>query len=82
MKNRTQFLQKAIVRTFFTGLFYLAMPIVAKYYFEYVGGIYPGYTMLGSGVMILCSIILLIMSWVPVFDKEQRDNYNETFNKY
>ena len=81
MKNRTQFLKQAITRTMFTGLFYLAMPLAAKFYYDFIGGIYSGYTILGSAVLIICSLALLLMSWVPVFNEEVRANFNETFNK-
>jgi hypothetical protein len=80
MKNRTQFLKQAITRTMITGLTYLLMPIAANIYFSFVGGSYVGYTILGSGLFVTCSLVLLIMSWVPVFDKEQREEYNDTFN--
>jgi hypothetical protein len=75
MKNKHYFLRLAILKTMATGFLYLAMPIVAKIYHNYVGWDYVGYTAFGAGVMILGNLTLLIRAWALAFDKDLRKNY-------
>lgn len=80
MKTRTQFLKRAIIHTMLTGATYLAMPLAAIAYGRFMNGAYEGYTVVGVGILGIGSLILLIMSWLPVFDAEARASYNLTFN--
>ena len=74
-KNKHYFLRIAILKTMATGCFYLLLPIMAKYYFSYMGHEYIGYTAFGSGVMILGNIILLVRAWALAFDGDLRKQY-------
>lgn len=75
MKNKQYFLQRAIVKTIATGLFYLLMPIPAKYYFSIIGTDFVGYTIFGVAIMILLSVVLLIRAWAFAFDADLRNAY-------
>jgi hypothetical protein len=74
-KNKHYFLRIAILKTMASGCFYLLMPLAAKFYHQYVGSEYVGYTIFGSGVMILGNIILLVRAWALAFDKDLRKSY-------
>lgn len=74
-KNKHYFLRIAILKTMASGCLYLLMPLVAKFYHYYIGGEYEGYTIFGSGVMILGNIILLVRAWALAFDKDLRKSY-------
>ena len=75
IKNKHYFLRLAILKTMASGCLYLLMPIGAKIYHNFVGGQYIGYTVFGSGVMILGNFILLIRAWALAFDKDVRKTY-------
>lgn len=74
-KNKHYFLRIAILKTMGTGFLYLLMPIVAKFYNQYIGDNYIGYTIFGSAVMIIGNIILLVRAWALAFDRDLRKEY-------
>lgn len=76
MKTRNQFLTQALIKSMLSGVFYLAMPLAAKVYGDYVGGVYPGYTILGTLILVVPNIVLIITAWAPVFDEKIRNSRN------
>lgn len=77
MKNRTYFINRAIIKTIISGIIYLAMPFLALFYNTYVPD-YVGYAIYGAGILIIGNFILLVWSWILVFDNDLRSKYNET----
>lgn len=64
MKSNSQkLLNIAIFRTFLTAIVYLLLPLLANKYEQYIGYKYIGYTVAGSVLLALLSIILLCISW-------------------
>ena len=76
MKNKQYFLRVAIIKTMASGVFYLSMPLMAKIYHDFVGGIYPQYTAVGIFVLMAGNAMLLVRAWNLAFDKDSRVNYN------
>lgn len=74
-KNKHYFLRIALLKTIVSGIIYLAMPIFAKIYVEYVGDLYYGYTIFASAIFILTNMILLVRAWTLAFDKDARKEY-------
>jgi uncharacterized membrane protein len=73
-KNRAYFFRMAILKTALTALFYLLVPLFAKWYIPKVGG-YWAYSIFSSAICIIINIVLLIQSWILAFDPEARKDY-------
>lgn len=73
-KNRAYFLKIAMLKTVLTALFYLIVPLFAQWYVPKIGG-YWGYAIFSSAIFIIVNLILVIQSWVLVFDHELRKEY-------
>lgn len=80
-KTKHQFLTIAIIKTTFSGLFYLLMPFLASKYHKIVGedaDRYIGYLIASGFIFVSMNFILLFRSWALVFDSETRKNYYKT----
>jgi len=80
-KSKQHYLSLAIVKTMLTGIFYCFMPLLASLYHAFIGdeafNRYFGYAVLGGGVMILGSVILLCWAWAKALDKDIRRAWEE-----
>jgi sensor histidine kinase YesM len=77
-KTKHQFLTIAVMKTTFSGLFYLLMPILASKYHEIIGkdaDRYIGYLIASGFLFVLMNLILLFRAWALVFDSDTRERY-------
>lgn len=77
MKTRNYYLTRAIIHTLLTALVYLCIPKLAIIYYDWMKGEYIGYTIFAGCILVLMTIILLFISWIPALDKDERNKRNQ-----